>query len=657
MSIPSQTKLVKNEVKCFGFWRKTSTATTKESVSKYIMSYVDETSKADPLAESRKLGYADVQFGKTNAVELGIGYLSKEEKGRIRVFGYLRDDVEKQTGMPPNHLTNDSRVIASHRAWMSRIEKHAGRKKLAHKFVFSLDPRFCELMAKGGKDCDALLIQGVRTVLRRFQEKYYPGDRLGYLVGIHHDRQHVHAHVLLLPWSENGVHLNVTDGVDNRFKEFRQVADKFVRDYFQKEFEAPLKATERPVDKVMQERVVAFAAWNSFSKATTPESERHTWVASEKKRLQDLPEDELRGILGQWHVTLGGLHRQFITAFLSNAEKAKEGVQVLEAQHAKFKEELLLNGAHLLDTKARQTKLMADLNSAQKGLGNFRFFSARAGGKGAGVMQGATDEQRVWLTDLCSNPELADVARAALRSTKAETATYHIIDGMRMAGHLKRVLMTGPKGVAQDAEADQRQRAKDGRDLLRNAMLIQIEDLRAQREKLKVELKASHAQRDGILIGLDTVKVREALFYSAAKGRTPQFLEQYEGLKRAGIPMPVLARRQRSQDIAPGKQAERAVQSFEDLNRKIISTLNALKGDVSSDDAFQVDTYFRAITDATAGSQKQLAKREAAETALKEKLATKSLEEYLLEQNTTQAATAAVPEKSRRINRSPDFDI
>ena len=655
MSIQSQIKKVKQEVTCYGFWRKTSTATTKESVSKYILSYVDETSKADALAESRKQSYGDVQFGKPNPVEQGIGYLSKEEQGRIRVFGFLRDDVEKLTGMPPNHLSNDARVMACHRAWMGRLEQHPGVKKYAHKFVLSLDPRFCELMARGGKDSDALLIQGVRTVLRRFQEKYYPGDRLGYLVGVHHDRQHIHAHVLLLPWAESGRHLKVTDSEeDKRYRDLRKVADKFVKDYFYKEFEAPLKATDRPVDKVMQERVVAYAAYQSFFSKTLPETEPHAWVAAEKQRLQDLPEDELRGILGQWHVRIGNLYGQLAKQLAGNAEATKASVRIMGAQQVKLKEKLQQNEAHLLDIKARQTALMGELNSAQKGIGNFRFFAAGASGKGLSVFEGATPEQRKWLTDLCSDPDLADTARAALRSTERETRVYHIIDGMKMSGQLRRVL-AGPKGAAGAAEADQRLFAKNGRDLLRNAMLVQIEELRAKRELLKAELKAAHAQRDGIRIGLDTVKVRETLLHAALKGRKPFFLEQYEGLQRAGIDIPVLARRQLSQDLVPGHQTDRAVRSFEDLNRKIINTLNAFKGSTSTEDVFQVDTYFRAVTDATAGSQKQLAKREAAEAALLKKLATKSIEEYLLEQNTSPAAS--IPERTKRINRSPDFDI
>ena len=192
MSIQSQIRKVKQEVKCYGFWRKTSTATTKESVSKYIMSYVDETSKADALAESRKLGYTAVQFGKPDPVEQGIGYLSKEEKGRIRVFGFLRDDVEKLTGRQPNHLSNDDRVIACHRAWM-RGSSSTGVKS-SPTSLCSASAGFCELMTRAGKDCDALLVRGLEPSSAASRNTTLGTG--GFLLGIHHDRQHVHAHIL-----------------------------------------------------------------------------------------------------------------------------------------------------------------------------------------------------------------------------------------------------------------------------------------------------------------------------------------------------------------------------------------------------------------------------------------------------------------------------
>lgn len=105
MSIQALTRKVKSEVSRYGFWRKTSTAKSKGSVSGYIMSYVDETSKPGAIGESSRVGYAEYQHGKGTPQELGIDYLSKEEQGRIRVFGFLRDAAAKLLDKPP-HLAD-----------------------------------------------------------------------------------------------------------------------------------------------------------------------------------------------------------------------------------------------------------------------------------------------------------------------------------------------------------------------------------------------------------------------------------------------------------------------------------------------------------------------------------------------------------------------
>lgn len=414
MSIRSLTHRVKNEVRCYGLWRKTSTAKTKETVSTSILSYLDETSKKEALEESRKQGYAAVQNGVSAPQELGINYLSKEEKGRVRVYGFLRDDVSRLGGMPSHLLDNDQRVIACHRAWMSRLEEHPGVKKFAHKYVLSLDPRFCELMGAPGKDADALLVQGVRTVMRRFQEKFYPGDRLGYMVGIHHDRKHLHAHVLLFPFTENGQHLRVTDkGEDKRFHDLRKVADKFVRDFFFREFEAPVKASERPIDKVMQSRKVSMIAWQSIPK-TIPEDDRCAWAANEKRRLQGLPEKELRPILAKRHEDLIRLYREKAGDLGGRKDEVQKLIQNVGHQQVGLKLQLQETEGQIKAAKERQLVLGNAFQAAQKEMGAFRYYTARGGMYGRGVYEAETIDQRLWLNNLLSNPATAESGRAAL---------------------------------------------------------------------------------------------------------------------------------------------------------------------------------------------------------------------------------------------------
>jgi hypothetical protein len=63
----------------------------------------------------------------------GIDYLTKEEKGKIRAYGFLRDDVSALGGNHSHLFDNDARVIACHRAWMDRLSQHPGAKKFALK--------------------------------------------------------------------------------------------------------------------------------------------------------------------------------------------------------------------------------------------------------------------------------------------------------------------------------------------------------------------------------------------------------------------------------------------------------------------------------------------------------------------------------------------
>jgi len=88
MSIASLTRRVKNEVTCHGLWKKTSTAKSRGSVSNFIMSYLDETSKPDALAEARKVGYDVLRYGPKVPLRQGIDYLTKEEKGKVRAYGF-----------------------------------------------------------------------------------------------------------------------------------------------------------------------------------------------------------------------------------------------------------------------------------------------------------------------------------------------------------------------------------------------------------------------------------------------------------------------------------------------------------------------------------------------------------------------------------------
>ena len=658
MSIRSHTHKVKAEVKCYGFWRKTSTAKTKETVSTYIMSYLDETSKAAALEASRKLGdearkvgYAAVQHGVSAPQELGIDYLTKEEKGKIRAYGFLRDDVASIGGKPSHQLDNDDRIIACHRAWMQRMEEHPKGKKFAHKYVFSLDPRFCELMGAAGKDCDALLVQGARTVMRRFLEKFYPGDRLGYLVGIHHDRKHLHAHILLFPYTEKGQHLRVTDGEDDkRFHDLRKVADKFVRDYFFKEFEVPVRASDRPVDKVMQTRVVSSIAWASFPKGTLPDTDKLAWAANEKRRLQALSEAELRAIIAKRQDTLLVSYRDTVLKLQGKPQDVKTILQNIGRQQVDIKQKIQETDGKIKAAKEQQAKLMGEFQNAQKELSTFRFYRAEGRGHGRPIYEAETWEQRDWLAKLFAKPDTAVAGRAAFAPGQ-----YPLISSIICRGVLK-------PHLTESTQSSQR-----NRDILRTALSIRLEELKAEQSILRANLRKAYDERQGLLVVLEAVKLTESMVTSAGRGRTPMFLEQHEGMKRAGVELPILCRSIRPEDVVASRETARAVTSFEDLNRKILSTLRAFQGSTTEDDVFEVDRYFRTITDATTPAKKAVQK-EAEEAEVRKQLETQTVQEFLNAQNIRQsrrvgegtAVGPAIPAATatlEHLHREVEFDL
>jgi len=195
------------------------------------------------------------------------------------------------------------------------------------------------------------------------------------------------------------------------------------------------------------------------------------------------------------------------------------------------------------------------------------------------------------------------------------------------------------KGVLKTYLADAKANGQINRDLLRAGLNFRMEELRIAKTKVREELNQAYAQRQGLLVALDTIKVGETMVNAAARGRKPQFLEQFEGLKRAGVELPVLCRSLRPEDVVAGRETERATNSFEDLNRKIMSTLKAFQGSKTDDDVFEVHRYFRTITDATT-STTDAVQKQAAEQAVRKQLEHKSVQEYLLAQNIRHSGNA-----------------
>jgi len=184
-------------------WKKTSTCRSVQGLRRYIAQYLDETQK-EPSESGMPTAAA-----KPASLRAGIDYLTKKEKGDVHIFGFLRPLIEAETSRSIDQLTNQEKAEAAEVVW-KRLLKAKNLKKAAHKIVIALDPEICEMMTMARLPVDEELLRITRIGFDQYRGKFYPGQELGYLVGLHHDRAHIHAHIMLYPQTAEGKPLNVS---------------------------------------------------------------------------------------------------------------------------------------------------------------------------------------------------------------------------------------------------------------------------------------------------------------------------------------------------------------------------------------------------------------------------------------------------------------
>lgn len=171
--------------------------------------YLDETSSLKASFVSRKTGESIEQTREKAVQNLqSIEYISKEESGRVNAAGFLRDMLLRKGGKAPDSMDNEERKQKISAA----IRKHIGiygryRGACAHKIVMSMSSELNDKIKKAGLNPDMVLISHMKKVMKDFQDKFYPQDRIGYAYGLHHDTDHLHAHIYLVNRTEKGRHV------------------------------------------------------------------------------------------------------------------------------------------------------------------------------------------------------------------------------------------------------------------------------------------------------------------------------------------------------------------------------------------------------------------------------------------------------------------
>jgi len=189
--------------KCKSTWR-----------SKIDVQYLDETSRLKQQKMTLKgeaVGSKLKQFG---------DYASKEFLGQVHCAGFLWKEVGWQHNgsfVSPQILDNDHRKKRIVECWSSHLRKHgAPRGILQHRLVFSMSREFHGSLLASGLNPDAILHRSMKKVMRQFQERFHPGDKIGYAYGFHHDTDNLHVHVALCPRSFYGKYVGCSSQLKSK---------------------------------------------------------------------------------------------------------------------------------------------------------------------------------------------------------------------------------------------------------------------------------------------------------------------------------------------------------------------------------------------------------------------------------------------------------
>lgn len=228
-----------SRVRRAGILRRRRTLNSTQGLYEFFTAYADETTKETYVAPSEVNAATEEDY--LRAVLAGQAPLRPEIdyvpfRSRVTAFGRAaRPEIYRTHRF--EDLPDAERMKRLRRWWLKNT---AGETAKAHHIVFTLDPRLAAAMAQTGASADAFLLTAVSNAFTEFQSRFYPGDVLGYLVALHHDRAHIHAHVLVHPRTGQGARVNLS--ILRRYKVGDRIVSvpcqQILKDAFEREAEA-----------------------------------------------------------------------------------------------------------------------------------------------------------------------------------------------------------------------------------------------------------------------------------------------------------------------------------------------------------------------------------------------------------------------------------
>jgi hypothetical protein len=166
-------------------------------------------------------------------------YASKESIGQVHAGGFLHHRIRINpdgTSIAPAQLPNDERKRRITEAWLQHLGKFSSTAKrpvIAHRLVFSMSIAQHDALVSAGINPDQVLHSTMKKIMRKFAEKFHPGDAIGFAYGLHHDTAHPHVHVALCPRTAKGNYVGCSTSRFSQSKHKRQM--DLIRSWFEQE--------------------------------------------------------------------------------------------------------------------------------------------------------------------------------------------------------------------------------------------------------------------------------------------------------------------------------------------------------------------------------------------------------------------------------------
>ncbi len=267
---------------------------------KFLKNYLDELNKRY-LTQMRSPHSAPEPL-----LMRGADYYSIHEQGSVSVHGYLRRlYLEEHGELPENSIREQvaGKLSAAVHLAGARFGKKGIGSDVGHRFMFGISDAMSKAWLEAGVDPDQALRAIINETFDRYRQTVMGGAELGYAVGIHHDTAHIHAHVALMAFADDGKQLKLSNGSKMKMADgtLRRVdvlnlligtANTVLAEYNSRFLQPKSPVPQVKTPQVEIQRWVQLAAWDRVPDNLTP-SETVTRALREVSRLQNAKPEEI----------------------------------------------------------------------------------------------------------------------------------------------------------------------------------------------------------------------------------------------------------------------------------------------------------------------------------------------------------------------------